>query len=333
MLMWFFLWLSVGILGIWMIILTVQFHMRGKEWDEAVVKMLVEARSGRDDDDSYATLEQVRKMSIESGVRTWDEFRRVQDKLRALEARIGGMDIASGELLRQIQANNGKVQDVTNEIDSLAAKMGTAVASLKTSQSLCDADRKAMSEQLASACKNLDAICDRVAALEKAMSDRMGKILETTPSSRDPGWFAPPRDPKKAAEVKFDNEWNVFSQPLKLRTDAAEIVHVPGPEKPGEKSFYEVNWKKAIDAMSCETKARPFLSFGDGVQWRVGDSLHTGKPVLLDNGGYVLDGDDVMVKHDYGCGISFVPQLHLSPYPSEPIPEPTNTGATNASQQ
>jgi len=340
---WILLWISVGILGVWIVVLTDQFRIRCKEWDdrialaiaakgdadrlESLQGMIMEVRElrselydalrrprGDDDDDSYATLGRVRKMSIESGGRIWDEIRRVHDKLRGLEGSVAALDTATGTLLRQVQENNGKIEAMQLVIEGDGG-IRTCVDATKRAMLLCDADRKAMAEQLASACKNLDALCDRVAALEGIAS---------------------------VPVPEYDPELHAFSQPIKVRTDTGKIVYVPGPEKPGEKIIVEttpsVPEQQARGftyctnpATPCKPNPRPFLSFGDGVQWRVGDSLHTGKPVLLDNGGYVLDGDDVMVKHDYGCGISFVPQLHLSPYPNEPIPEPQ--GGVHVSQQ
>jgi hypothetical protein len=68
------------------------------------------------------------------------------------------------------------------------------------------------------------------------------------------------------------------------------------------------------------------------VQWQDGDALHVGK--IVKAGGQHIIGRDshgsngtILVAHSYTRELEFVSYAALKPYPSEPIPEPTNTGA------
>lgn len=86
--------------------------------------------------------------------------------------------------------------------------------------------------------------------------------------------------------------------------------------------------------MKCSFSEQPY-------QWQDGDAWHVGNLVLFNASGLpeaidweegiVLIGDltsrhCVLVRHVHTNTVEFVQWGKLSPYPSSPIPEPTNTG-------
>lgn len=86
--------------------------------------------------------------------------------------------------------------------------------------------------------------------------------------------------------------------------------------------------------MKCEFSEQPY-QWQDGEAWHVGRLVQTapGMVITFTDGPMVaefidLDSESVLVRHLHTNELEFVEWGKLSPYPSSPIPEPTNTGRT-----